>query len=440
MPPPFEHSLRRAPAPPNVRVHDVHRAARMLGEDLERRAADVGAGRGASVRIELAVDDLEAAAADEDRPTAILGLGAGRAAVAERDVLHRERGVVLVLAVRRRPHQVRVAGVHVQDPPRALTVQGDEPAAIEDDVRPVVEYAGRGAHGDGHRVRAAVEGDDAAQGDRIDHRRRRAARGGAGPDHTIGVGRVDRTGGSWNRRLSRRIAGDRRRRIDPREAEGALEERGHLAARHDAARAEPGAAAAGGDARAPQRVDVGLVGAALVIGEVVGRGRRQVEAAHEERGHLGARDKPIRAEATRRAARRHAGRTEAVDARLVGVVLVIGEVVGGGRRQVERPHQEGRHLPPRHEARRAEDLRAAAARDALGRDRLDRRLVVEAVVVEERPARLQAAAGRRRRGERHADEEGQQQSEGSLAATIHGQSADPSPSWLRHTSGSFVPH
>ncbi len=93
-------------------------------------------------------------------------LVAGRATVLERDVLHRQGRVRLVLAVRRGPHQVLVAGVHVQDPPDTTAVQRHEAPAVDDHVRAVVVDLGGGLHRDGHRLGAALEPDDAATGDR----------------------------------------------------------------------------------------------------------------------------------------------------------------------------------------------------------------------------------------------------------------------------------
>ena len=83
----------------------------------------------------MRVDDLEPAAAHEDRAAAAaLRRLAGGVAVGEGQVLHGQLGVVLVLAVRRRPALGLVAGVHVEDPALAATAEGDHAAAVEHDL------------------------------------------------------------------------------------------------------------------------------------------------------------------------------------------------------------------------------------------------------------------------------------------------------------------
>ena len=147
MPPPFEHSLRRRRRAAERGVHDVHgvarRTARRPAIAAPPTSGPVGAHRFDRTRA-LTIRKRPPRTKIAPPPS-IVSFPVDRP-FDEREVLHRERRVVLVLAMRRRPDQVRVAGVHVQDPARALAVEGDEPTAVDDDVRSVVEDPGRRAH------------------------------------------------------------------------------------------------------------------------------------------------------------------------------------------------------------------------------------------------------------------------------------------------------
>ena len=91
-------------------------------------------------------------------------------------------GVVLVLAVRRRPALRLVAGVHVEDAPLAAAAERHLAAAVDHDLGPgVVADLRGGLHGDRHRVGTAVERDDARRPRHgVDDRGARAARRRAG--------------------------------------------------------------------------------------------------------------------------------------------------------------------------------------------------------------------------------------------------------------------
>ena len=90
-----------------------------------------------------------------------------------------------------------------------------------------------------------------------------------------------------------------RRRVDRRQLEGSLEERGHLASGDVALRAEPAATAARRDAGGRQPVDESqngwLVGTSLKLTPLVATRSKRTR---EERGHLAAADEVVRAEAS----------------------------------------------------------------------------------------------------------------------------------------------
>ncbi len=93
MAPPFEHVLPKPFGAAERAVHDVHRQAVVLAEHPDRRATEIGPGGFTRVLEEPRVHDLEATAADEDRsPAAAVDGLAGRVAVLEREVLHRQSG------------------------------------------------------------------------------------------------------------------------------------------------------------------------------------------------------------------------------------------------------------------------------------------------------------------------------------------------------------
>src|SRR6266851_7190167 len=112
---------------------------------------------------------------------------AGRVAVRERDVLHRQLEIRLVLTVRCGPHLTLVTRVDVQDPAEAGPAQRHLTAAVDDYPGAGVADLGRGTHDDSHRKRAAAEGDDAALGHRSHHCGRGAAGRTAVADHVIRI-------------------------------------------------------------------------------------------------------------------------------------------------------------------------------------------------------------------------------------------------------------
>ena len=142
-----------------------------------------------------------------------------------------------------------------------------------------------------------------------------------------------------------------------------MEEGGHLTAGDLGFRTVRGGAAALGDARGREAVDVALVGVARIVAEVVGRGGGQVEGPGEERRHLVAFDGRCGAEQPGATAARDPRRGEPVDVPLEGRAVVISEVVGRRAGQVEGPVEEGRHLPPGHRVVGTEEPSAAAGRD-----------------------------------------------------------------------------
>ena len=157
--PPLLQTLPREAA-----ADDVDGAVVVLGERANRAAAEVRAVAVAAVVDERRVDDAQPAAAVEDRAAAAAVEVARRSSCRRRSArfwtTSARRG--LVLAVRRRPHLRRVAGVHVEDAAPALPAQRHQPAAVEDDQRAGVPDLGRGRHPDRDRRRAAREADDAA--------------------------------------------------------------------------------------------------------------------------------------------------------------------------------------------------------------------------------------------------------------------------------------
>ncbi len=123
-----------------------------------------------------------------------------------------------------------VAGVHVEDAALAAAAERDLAAAVDDDLwAGVVEDLGGLGQRDRDRVGATVERDDAAQGDGVHDRLRRAARRSArandwsGFDTSSSIAvRRDRVGAG--RIASRRQY--RRRGLDWGEAKTSGEERG----------------------------------------------------------------------------------------------------------------------------------------------------------------------------------------------------------------------
>ena len=185
--PPLEHC-----PPRNVSLVMNTGLLAPLGQRADCGAAEVGADVEAAVIDEPGVDHLELAAEVEDgaaAPAAEVGVALPdlRVSVLEGDVLHDEVRPLLVETVRGGDPLLLVARVHVEDLALAATVEGDQPAAVQDDLVAGIHHLGGGGHGDGHRVRAAVEGDGAAAGDGPDHLRGGAASGCAGADDAAGV-------------------------------------------------------------------------------------------------------------------------------------------------------------------------------------------------------------------------------------------------------------
>src|SRR4029079_16200208 len=157
------------------------------------RAAEVRAGPVAAVVAERRVDDLEPAAADEDRAAAPAFVRlAGGVPVGEGEVLDDQAWRGLVVAVVGGPGLLRVAVVLVEDPPLAAAAQGDQPAAVDDHALAGVDHLGRLLHLDRDRVGTAAEPDDAALGHRAHDGPGGAARRRAVAHPAVGVGRVDR--------------------------------------------------------------------------------------------------------------------------------------------------------------------------------------------------------------------------------------------------------
>ena len=205
--PPLEHELP-LPGAAEGAVRDVDRQALGLAEHADGAATDVGPGGVADVPVELRVHHLQPAAPHEDRAaTAPVDRLAGRVAVDEREVLHRQAGVVLVLAVRGGPDLRLVARVHVEDPALPGAAQGHPAAAVDHDVRTgVVADLRRLGHDDRDRGRTAVEHDLPAAGHGGDDRSRGAPGRRAVADDLVGSRGVDRVRAARCRR--RRTCGD----------------------------------------------------------------------------------------------------------------------------------------------------------------------------------------------------------------------------------------
>ncbi len=155
----------------------------------------VGPHVSAGVVEEAAVYDLEAPSPHPDRSAAVeLGLAA-RVPVHKGQVLNREPGVILVLAMGRGPHLRLVTGVHVQDAGCPTPRKGHQAAAIDDHVRVlVVEHLGRLRERNGSRLRTTIENNDPALGHGLHHRLPSAALRGAIPDNRLRVGDVLQAG------------------------------------------------------------------------------------------------------------------------------------------------------------------------------------------------------------------------------------------------------
>ena len=156
----------------------------VLRQRANRSTAEVGAGAFAAVAGKRRVQDPQPSAAIEDRAaaTAVVALP-GRVPVDEAHVLDRELRARLVLAVRRRPHLLWIARVHVEDAPSSPAAEGDEPAAVKHDPRRRVAHPRRLGHADRHRTRSAGKADHPTGADGGDDRARGAARGRSVTDH-----------------------------------------------------------------------------------------------------------------------------------------------------------------------------------------------------------------------------------------------------------------
>ena len=103
--------------------------------------------------------------------------------------------MILILTMRRGPHLVLVAGIHIEDSTAPSPTEGDQPSAIDHNFRPgVVEHLGRFHERDGDRIRPTVEGDDAALCNGIDKRSGGAAGRRSVADHSRGAGNILKTG------------------------------------------------------------------------------------------------------------------------------------------------------------------------------------------------------------------------------------------------------
>ena len=129
----------------------------ILTEHANRCAANIGAGACARVAKEAAVDDLESTTTDPDRAAAVVLRLACRVAVGKRDVLNGQMRMILILAVTGRPHLVLIARIHVQDAGGSAAAQRDQAAAVDNDIRFVVENFRRAGKCDRKRIGAAVE-------------------------------------------------------------------------------------------------------------------------------------------------------------------------------------------------------------------------------------------------------------------------------------------
>ena len=179
--------------PPVKRAaRDVHRPPVVLRERPHGAAAEIGTRRVAAVAGERRADDLEPAAAREDRaaPAALLGRPGG-VAVREGQVLHDQPGRGLVVAVRRGPRLLRVAGVLVEDAALPAAAEGDQAAAVEHDAPAGVHHLGGPPQLDPDRVGPAAEPDDPALRDGPHDRARGAAPRRAVADPAVGMRGVD---------------------------------------------------------------------------------------------------------------------------------------------------------------------------------------------------------------------------------------------------------
>src|SRR5690606_7738043 len=128
-------------------------------------------------------------------------------AIHERDVLHSQPRVILVVAVIGGPHLLGVAGIHVQDAGFSASAQRDQAAPVDDHlVVGVIEDFGGAIESDGERFRPAVEGDDTPFGHRRDERFSRAARGRSISHHTVWIRGVFDSGFFWNGAITGWIA------------------------------------------------------------------------------------------------------------------------------------------------------------------------------------------------------------------------------------------
>ena len=186
-----------------------------LGQRADRGAAEVGAGRVAAVADEPRVDDLELAAAGRrwrprrSPPKSSLVCWPVELPSSKVMFCTIRRGHCWLkqseLVVPCAGSQVFMYRIRRAPPPLSV----DHPAAVQDDLVLVLRDLGRGVHGDRHRARAAVEGDDAARGHGRDDGRRGAAGGGAVADDVVRVAGADRPPGGRHIRLAGRVAGGR---------------------------------------------------------------------------------------------------------------------------------------------------------------------------------------------------------------------------------------
>ena len=182
----------------------------MLVEHAHCRAAEVRTGGVAPVPEEPRVHDLEPPASYEHGATSATFLQAtGGVAAHEGEVLQHQLGGGLVVAVRRRPGQLPVAGVLVDDATLACAAERDLAPAVEHDPAPRVVHHRGPPHRDGDGSWAAVERDQPAPAHGAHDLRGRAARSGSPTDDARGVGRVHRPRRGRHRRVATGIPSGR---------------------------------------------------------------------------------------------------------------------------------------------------------------------------------------------------------------------------------------
>ncbi len=149
----------------------------------------------ADIVEKAAVDNLESSAAHPYRAAAGVLALVSRVAVTKRQVLKRQPGMVLILAVRSGPFLVFIAGVHVQNARPAAAAERYFPAAVNDNIGVrVVEHLCRTVKRYSRRLITTVKHNDASLRDRIDKGLIGAAFGRACSDYVVRVGDILQAG------------------------------------------------------------------------------------------------------------------------------------------------------------------------------------------------------------------------------------------------------